>query len=96
MNTRPFAGALAPLAVAALLLLIPSAGHAQINRSQCFQYGGASVCYMPVIGRWKYAICEEGPPPGMARSRSMGSDSIDRFKINGVPRSMGSDSIDRG
>ena len=43
------------------LLLLPVATPVQaIDRSQCIQYGGSSLCWMPVIGRWKYDVCEEG------------------------------------
>ena len=41
---------------AAILFLTPS--HA-IDRSQCVQYGGAELCVMPVISRWKYDYCGE-------------------------------------
>jgi YD repeat-containing protein len=46
------------LGLAAAILLVPSTGYA-IDRSQCIQYGGSSVCFMPVIGRWKYDVCGE-------------------------------------
>jgi YD repeat-containing protein len=47
---------------AGMLLLFPVATPVQaIDRSQCKQYGGTADCWGPVIGRWKYDICEEGP-----------------------------------
>ncbi|MDH4324126.1 MAG: DUF6531 domain-containing protein, partial [Betaproteobacteria bacterium] len=45
-------------AIAAALLLVPSAAHA-IDRSQCKQYGGNSNCWMPIIGPWQHSLCGE-------------------------------------
>ena len=48
------------IGLAAAILLFAPAGHAQtINRSQCIQYGGNAICWGPVQGRWKHAVCGE-------------------------------------
>lgn len=74
-------------AIAAAILLAPSAAHA-IDRSQCKQYGGNTNCWMPTIGDWKYSVCGEVGTflsYAIAVCRAQGGTSTTGFDCNGLP-----------